>query len=113
MHSEKQYEIFKKWFEIYYEMFGLFQWELYDRGLQKDLIEFPLGGAKVEIDRIQRCVKYSFYAYDGEITEEELRGYALHEILHILLDPLGQSPTIHHEIINVLMRVYRPIVEGK
>lgn len=108
MTSEQQHTIFMKYINYYMNLFHLLRWEFYDNsGIRnKHDKEFcENGGAAININCLQRTVQIYFYPFkkSEHQNEEYIRETAFHEILHILLMPLGEQIDIQHEIINTII----------
>lgn len=107
--GKEQYAIFRKFFLFYCAKLHIFgRWEIREDGLNPNneiskAIE-NTGGAYVNYNKEQRVVNFGFVflkANDSQ-TKQEIQNMAFHEVLHILLAPLGDDTAIHHEVINSL-----------
>lgn len=108
MTPDQQHTIFMEYINYYMNLFQLLRWEFFDHyGIEnkhdKDFIKD--GGAAVNINCLQRTVQIYFYPFKKKEHQniEYIKETAFHEILHVLLMPLGEKIDIQHEIINTII----------
>lgn len=121
MNPKEQHQLFMKWFIHYQGIFGLASWHIYDCGIQTEIPkEWEKGAVMLDTNNNQNTVQVYFYPFTSpdNQTEEWFKHCALHEALHLLLEPLSYMPAIdddtinkvrakeEHRIINTIMSTY-------
>lgn len=103
MDAKEQHQIFMKWFIIYQYKLGLASWHIYDCGIQAEVPEeFKEGAVQLITNNNQNTVQVRFFPFKSpdNQTEEWFKHCALHEALHLLIEPLSYMPAIDNETIN-------------
>lgn len=103
MNIKEQHQTFMKWFMRYKEILGLASWHVYDCGIKTDAPEeYKDGAVMIETNNNQNTVQITFYPFTSKDnqTEQWLKHCAMHEALHLLIEPLSYIPQVDNEIIN-------------
>lgn len=114
--TQKQFSIFKDAATQFIDLFGLKSWDVY---INLAPCETPSSIAECSWDPENRCAsitlndKYDIKLY--KLTDEYLRRYAKHEVIHILLSPIHdelRKAMVHEKIILTLIHSLSAVIEN-